>query len=179
MKILKRVLILLAILIAIPLIAALFIKKEFSVVEAVVVNKPKQEVFNYIKSLKNQEQFSKWASMDPDMKRGYRGVDGQVGSVATWDSQMDDVGAGEQEVTGIKNGERIDFELRFFRPFESTETGYMTTESVGPNQTKVKWGFNGHMDYPMNLMIPLMGIEKSISDDLGIGLKNLKEIMNR
>lgn len=177
MKILKRILLLLAILIAIPLIAAIFIKKEYTVTKHVTVNKPNAEVFNYIKYLKNQAKFSKWASMDPNMKTSFRGTDGTVGFVSAWDSQQDDVGAGEQEIKRIVEGERIDFELRFFRPFESTEQAYMATEVAGPNQTKVTWSFDGHMDYPMNIMIPLMGIEKMIGDDLQTGLNNLKGIM--
>lgn len=179
MKILKRIIIGIAVLIAILLIAALFVKKDYSVEKEIVINKPKSRVFEYIKFLKNQDHFSKWATMDPYMKKTYRGTDGTIDFVAAWESEIKDVGAGEQEIKKITDGERIDFELRFIKPFESTETAYMTTESVGENQTKVTWGFKGDMNYPMNIMMVFMNIEKMIGDDLQTGLNNLKNVLEK
>jgi len=177
MKILKTILIAVGILIAVPLIVALFVKKDYEVEREITINKPKEEVFDYVKFLKNQDNYSKWATMDPEMKKTYRGTDGTVGFVSAWKSDNKDVGKGEQEIMKITEGKRIDFELRFFEPFESTEPAYMTTESVSENQTKVKRGFSGHMDYPMNIMMLFMDFEKMIGDDLDTGLKNLKSVL--
>ena len=112
--------------------------------------------------------------MDPTMKKTYRGTDGTVGFVSAWESKVDSVGVGEQEIKKIKEGERIDFERRFIKPFEATEPAFMTTEPVSENQTKVIWGFSGHMNYPMNIMMLFMDFEKMIGDDLQTGLSNLK-----
>ena len=174
MKILKKVLLGLVIIIALPLILALFVKKDYAVQKEVLINKEKQEVFNYIKFLKNQDNYSKWNSIDPSMKKSYQGTDGTVGFVSHWESDNEEVGWGEQEIKKITEGERIDFELRFIKPFVATEPAFMTTESVGANQTKVTWGFSGHMNYPMNLMLLFMDMEKMIGDDLSTGLTKLK-----
>jgi len=179
MKIVKYILIALAVLIAIPLVVALFTKKQYAVVREITIDKPKQEVFDYIKYLKNQNNYSKWATMDPDMKKTYRGTDGTVGFVSAWESKKDDVGVGEQEIKKITEGERIDWELRFKVPFEATENAYMTTEAVTETQTLVKWGFDGHMAYPMNLMLLFMDFEKMIGGDLETGLKNLKGVLEK
>ncbi len=170
----KKILVTIIIIIAIPLVVAMFVKKEYSVEREIVINKPKQEVFDYVKYLKNQDNYSKWATMDPAMKKTYRGTDGTVGFVSAWESENEDVGTGEQEIIKITEGERIDFELRFIKPFEATEPAYMTTEKIAENQTKVKWGFRGHMNYPMNLMMLFMDFEKMIGDDLETGLRKLK-----
>ena len=174
MKIFKKILIVVGILIAIPLIIALFVKKDYRVDKEVVINKPKIEVFDYIKFLKNQDDYSKWNSIDPNMKKTYRGTDGTVDFVYRWESDNEEVGWGEQEIKNITEGERIDFELRFIKPFESTESIFMTTQDVAENQTKVKWGFSGHMDYPFNMYLLLMNFEEMIGDDLQIGLEKLK-----
>lgn len=174
MSLLKKILLVLVIILAIPLIAAIFIDKEYAVEREIVIEQPKNEVFEYVKYLKNQDNFSKWANMDPEMKKTYRGTDGEVGFVSAWESDNPDVGKGEQEIVDVTEGERIDYELRFYEPFESKEPAYMTTESVGPDKTKVTWGFNGHMDYPMNLMLVFMDFEEMIGNDLETGLKNLK-----
>lgn len=177
MKILKRILLILAILIALPLIVALFVNKNYAVEKEVTINKPKQEVFDYVKLLKNQDNFSKWASMDPGMKKTYTGTDGTVGFVSRWESENPDVGTGEQEIKNITEGERVDYELRFIKPFESTENAYMTTENVNDSTTLLKWGFDGKMNYPMNLMLLFMDFEKMIGGDFETGLNKLKTIL--
>lgn len=179
MKILKKILITILIIIAIPLIVALFTKKEYAVEREVIINKPKQEVFDYIKFLKNQDNYSVWATMDPNMKKEYRGTDGAVGFIASWDSQMKEVGKGEQEIMKISDAERLDFELRFKVPFEATDNAYMTTETIAENQTKVKWGFEGKMNYPMNFMLLFMDMEKMLGNDLETGLSNLKKVLEK
>jgi uncharacterized protein YndB with AHSA1/START domain len=177
MKIIKGVFIAIGFIIAALLIIGLFVKKEYQMERDVVINKPRQEVFDYLKYLKNQDNFSKWASMDPDMRTSYRGTDGKVGFVSAWESDDKNVGKGEQEITGIIDGERIDYELRFIEPFESTSQAYMITEDVSDFQTRVRWGFTGRMNYPMNLMLLFMDFEKMIGDDFDHGLENLKAIL--
>lgn len=179
MKVLKKILLVIVVLVAIVLIMAAFTKKHYAVEKEIVINKPKQEVFDYVKHLKNQDSYSKWAMMDPAMKKTYTGTDGTVGFVSAWDSDKKDVGKGEQEIKKIAEGERVDFELRFIKPFEATEHAYMLTEAVSPSETKVKWGFDGHMAYPMNLMLLWMDFEKMIGDDLQTGLTNLKSNLEK
>jgi hypothetical protein len=53
----------------------------------------------------------------------------------------------------------------------------MITEAISPNQTKVKWGFDGKMPYPMNLMLPIMNMEEMLGKDLQDGLNNLKAVL--
>ncbi|RZK04151.1 MAG: hypothetical protein EOO46_17310 [Flavobacterium sp.] len=102
MKILKRILFVVLAIIGLVLITALFVKKEMHAEREVVINKSKSDVFAYVKYLKNQNDFSKWASMDPAMKKDFKGTDGTVGFVSAWESDKDDVGKGEQEIKGIK-----------------------------------------------------------------------------
>ena len=178
MKILKIVIFSLLGIVALVLIAALLAKKEYVVERETTINKPKTEVFEYVKFLKNQGNYSKWSTMDPAMKKEYRGADGTVGFVSAWDSEKKEVGKGEQEITKIAEGERVDFELRFMEPFESTDYAYMTTEAINDSVTTVKWGFNGKMPYPMNLMLLFMDMEGMLGGDLEQGLANLKRILD-
>ena len=172
---LKKFSIAVLIIIALPFIIALFLQKDYSVVTKITIDKPVTEVFAYVKQLKNQDNFSVWAQMDPDMVKSYRGTDGTVGFVSRWESQLEEVGVGEQEIMRIDEGKRIDFELRFFSPFEATDPAFMTTDAIGKNQTLVQWGFDGHLDYPMNLMFLFIDFETMIGNDLNQGLKQLKQ----
>lgn len=177
MKILKKVLIALGILIAIPLLVALFMSKDYALEREVTINKPKQVVFDYVKYLKNQNNYSTWNRMDPDMKQSYRGTDGAPGFVSAWESKM--VGDGEQEIKKITEGERVDTELRFKGMFAAISPAYMTTEAVSDSVTKVKWGMEGHMAYPMNFMQVFMSMEDMIGTEYEKSLLTLKGILEK
>ncbi|NNE98892.1 MAG: SRPBCC family protein [Pyrinomonadaceae bacterium] len=150
---------------------------EFAVEREVVIDKPKAEVFEYVKSLKNQQNWTVWAKKDPKSKYTYTGDDGEVGSIVAWDSEHPEVGAGEQEIKKIVDGERIDVELRFKRPFESTSAAHTITEAVGDDKTKVKWGFSGSMPRPMNVMLLITDLEGTAGKEFEEGLGNLKTLL--
>ena len=178
MKIFKKILIVIAVIIAIPLIIALFIKGDYAVERQIIINKPKQQVFDYIKFIKNQDNYSVWARKDLNMKKEYAGTDGTVGFISAWDGNKD-VGKGEQEITNIVDGQRIDVKLRFKVPMEATDDAYMTTVASGENQTIVKWGFTGKIPYPMNIMILFFDMDKEVGKDLQGGLDQLKVVLEK
>lgn len=173
----KKVLFFILGLIALLLLVAAFSKKDYAVTREIVINKSNADVFNYIKYLKNQDNFSKWATMDPAMKKSYRGEDGKPGFVSAWESENENVGTGEQEIINITEGSRVDYELRFIKPFEAKDHAYLMTEAAGDKETKVVWGFDGHMNFPMNLMLLFMDFDKMLGGDLQQGLDKLKIIM--
>ncbi|WP_116789368.1 SRPBCC family protein [Flavobacterium psychrotrophum] len=160
--------------IALPLVIALFIPKEYNLERIAIINAPKHKVFDYIKYVRNQEQYSKWAMADPDQKITTTGTDGTVGFINAWDSAKK-AGAGEQEITGLIDGERITTELRFTRPFKNTGHSYMATETHNQSSTKVTWGLSGKMPYPLNLMTALL--KGGLAKDIDLSLNNLKQIL--
>jgi hypothetical protein len=176
MRIVKGILLVILIIIAIPLIIALFIRKEYTVQREIVIHKPKQEVFAYITHLKNQDNYNKWVMRDPKMKKEFKGTDGTVGFVYAWNSDSD-AGEGEQEIKQIKEREMVDVEVRFVRPFESVAKTPMMTEAVSENETKVKWEMQGRSPYPLNFMNLFM--DKMLGKDLEVSLSSLKNILEK
>ena len=172
----KKALYILLGIIAIFILAASLMPKEYAVEREIIIDKPKAQVFAYLKPLKNQDNWSVWMAKDPNVKKTFKGTDETVGFTSRWDGN-EEVGSGEQEIKKIIEGERIDTELRFIKPFESINDAYMITETVGPEQTRVKWGFTGAMPIPMNVFLPFMGMEDSVGKDFSDGLKNLKKIL--
>ena len=174
MKILKALLFIVLGLIAAGLLTALFVKKDYKVEKEVVINKPRQEVFDYIKYLKNQGTYSYWATLDTNMQMTYTGTDATPGFIAAWKGNKD-AGEGEQEIVKIEDGKQVDYALRFKEPWESKLSSYMITEDAGNGSTRVKWAMYGHSAYPMNLMNLFM--DGMIGKDLQAGLGNLKKLM--
>ena len=177
----KKVLIVLAglvvLLIAIVAVGAFVIPTELKVEREIVINRPTPEVFNYAKMIRNQNEWGPWAKRDPNLKQEFRGTDGTVGFTSHWVSSNGELGEGEQEIKRIEENERVDVELRFKDPMESTNAGYLITEPVGENQTKVKWGFSGAMPRPFNLMSVVMNMDEMIGKDYDEGLANMKRIL--
>jgi hypothetical protein len=165
-------------IIATLLLAGLVIGKEIKATREIVIKKPVGEVFNYIKYLKNQQNYSKWATLDPNMKNEFRGTDGTVGFVNSWEGNKK-VGTGEQEITGIAEGKSLSTDLRFIKPFKSLAKAVMTTDAIDANSTKVTWGFESKMNYPMNVMKLFMNMENAIGKDFSTGLQNLKTVLEK
>lgn len=171
--------IIIAILILIPLIGAAFLSNDYVIEKEVTINKPNQEVFDYIKILKNQEQYNKWVMRDPNQKIELRGIDGTVGFIMAWDSQDKGAGKGEQEIMGMSEGKRIDYEIRFEKPFKNVAGSYFVTEPVSANQTKVRWAFTGSRPYGMKVMHFAFNLPKMLGKDLQASLRNLKAVLEK
>jgi len=175
-KVFSVVLIALLSLVALALLTAFFVPRTYEVERSIAINQPPEKVFNYVKLLKNQDQYSVWASMDPNMTKSFSGADGQVGFISAWDSENPDVGKGEQEITAIED-HRVEYELRFMEPFTSVSPAFMEVVDKGQNQSVVHWGISGRFSYPTNLFLLVMPMEEMIAQDFDTGLANLKKIM--
>ena len=177
MKIILTILAVVVGLVVLLLVVALFVKNEYEVRREITINRPKGRVYDYIKFLKNQDNYSKWVMADPGMKKTYAGVDGTVGFKYAWDSKDKNVGAGEQEIMKLAEGELVNIEVRFVRPFEGVGLATMTTTPVADDQTRVSWGMTGKSKYPMN--ITNLFIDGILGKDLESSLKNLKTILEK
>ncbi|TDS58104.1 hypothetical protein C8P70_11316 [Myroides indicus] len=171
MKTLKKIILILLIVLAIPLIIALFVPNESTSEGQVIINKPKQEVFDYIKYVKNQDNFGVWQLSDTEMKTTSKGTDGTVGFKYSWDSKK--LGKGAQVITKIVEGVRMESDM-FFYDFDDTPSkAHFTVEEQSPDKTLVKWGVSWTTPYPWNLMSLFYNMDK----DFEKGLEKLKEIL--
>jgi len=176
MKIIKIILIGIVSISALLLIIAIFLPKDYIVTQSVVINRPQEDVFNYVKMIDNQKYYSIWVMEDPNSLMTNKGVDGTVGYISAWDSQNKNVGKGEQEIMKISN-ERIDVDLRFVRPFKSEAKASTTCRAIDNNKTEVINEFYGHSGYPMNLMTVFM--KGFLGDAMQKNLTNLKGILEK
>lgn len=168
MKILKRILFVILGFVALILIVAAFAPKEFTGKSEILIDKPQQEVYDYIKFLKNQDQYGTWNKMDPEMKKSYEGTDGTVGFAYAWDSEKFMVGKGKQVITEL-NGTEMKSDL-FFADSNEAAKSVLSTEKKEENQTLVKWTVNGKSPYPWNIMNLFFNMDSQFEE----GLQNLK-----
>lgn len=176
MNIIVTILLVLAGIIALVSIIALFIKREHYVRREIIINAPRQKVFDYVRLLKNQDTFNKHAMAGADRQREYKGTDGTVGFIYSWKGDKN-AGEGEKEIKNIIEGQRVETEIRFVKPMAATASIIMETESLSDGQTKVSWTNAGTLKYPVNIMIPMM--EKMLPKEMDSSLSILKNILEK
>ncbi|MEP2278918.1 SRPBCC family protein [Maribacter sp.] len=172
------VLIILGVIVALVIILALIAPKSYQVSRSIELEQPPEQIWPHLKFLKKQQEWSPWARKDPDMELTFTGIDGEVGATSHWNGNKE-VGEGEQEITRIVEGERIEQDLRFLKPYKSQSDCYMNLESLVGNRSKVTWGFAGNNKFPMSIMMLFMSMDKMVGKDFEAGLENLKTNLNK
>lgn len=160
------------------LILGLIAPKRFEVNRSIIVNKQISEVFNYLKYIKNQNDWSPWKKKDPNMKQTFEGTDGKVGFISKWEGNKV-VGSGEQEIKRIVENESIETELRFFKPWKSQSVAYLRVVGLDNKQTNVTWGFSGNNKFPFSIFMLFMNMDKAVGKDFEEGLSNLKQHLEK
>ena len=143
----------------------------------VIINKPLPQVFDYLRYTMNQNNFSVWNMKDPGKKTAISGVDGTVGFIYSWDSKDKSVGAGSQEITGLKENESISYQLVFERPMKNVAQSGFYLRELSNQQTEVKWQFKGQTKFPMSLFKGLL--QNMLGKDMATSLINLKNLLDK
>ena len=177
MKTLKIIGIVVLAIIALPFIIAIFIPRTYTVSVSETINQPYQVVYDYVRILENQKDYSIWVMQDPTLNPEIIGTDGTVGAIQRWNSTMEEVGEGEQEIM-ILTPERMEVEIRFKRPFESKARAANIFMAISGNSTKITNEFYSDSNYPMNLPSYLFG-RKMMREAQTKNLQNLKNILEK
>ncbi len=175
MKILKKLLFVLLSLIIIALIAAALMPKQYSVAVTETINRPKAEVYDYLKIFANQKAYSEWIKPDPNLKLEITGTDGTVGSKSSWKSDNSDVGEGSQTITAMTDNQ-IDIDLEFIAPMAGKGKVINKFESKDSTTTILSVETTFDAPFPTNLPSILIGkpmIEKTEKQIMA----NLKQIL--
>lgn len=163
----------------IPIIAAAAMSEDFEIVADTSINRSHSEVFDYVKYLNNANHYNKWMMQDPDHRRELIGTDGTPGFIYKWDSDNKNVGQGEQEILHIMGKERIDYEIRFIRPFNNIARSSMVLTSAGDGTTNVSWSFGGKRGFGMRIFHFLFNLKNVLRRDLQTSLGHLKNVLEK
>lgn len=173
LKILGVIILLIA---AYAVIAILFFSNNYHFEKSIVINAPKEKVWQNIGSMKAFNQWNPWMRLDKNMKITYTGNSGEVGDKYCWDSTNDDAGAGCQEIKELVVNQKQKTEMIFKKPFEGQATSDIILSSEG-NSTKVSWSMDTEQHAMMKIMRPVMDYQMGKS--YGEGLDNLKKLSEK
>ena len=174
-KFLKIVGVILAIFIAYCAIAMLVVDSKCHNEKSIVINAPKEKVWQNVNSMKAFNTWNPWMKYDPKLVVTYKGANGEVGDGYHWKGN-DDVGEGEQEITAIVPNEKISTKMHFIQPMDDTATSDLLVAAEGSG-TKVTWTIDYEIETLFKPMKPMMTwqMNKSFSE----GLEKLKSLSEK
>ncbi|WP_228414823.1 SRPBCC family protein [Chryseobacterium sp. G0201] len=174
--ILKIIGVIILLIIGYAVIAMLAFGKNYHYEKSMVINAPKEKVWQQISSMKSFNEWNPWMKLDKSMKVTYTGNSGEVGDKYCWDSKNDNAGAGCQEIKGLVLNEKQKTEMMFIKPFEGQATSEIVLSPEG-NATKVLWTMDTEQDPMMKIMRPMMDYQMGKSYEEG--LNNLKALVEK
>src|SRR5680860_12157 len=127
-------------------------KKGYDLSRTVVINKPKAEVYAYIRQLKKQPNWMPWYKKDKDLNIKFKEEDGKIGATSYWkDSRR--LGEVIQRIVKIKEGKVFESQLHFLKPYKFSALQYMAVKEVEPEKTKLVWGIRGVHKFPASVIM--------------------------
>lgn len=147
MRILKIILFIILGIVGIALIVAAFVPKKFHAEGKVTIDRPIQEVYDYVKMLGNQQYYSIWFEMGTDIKTEYSGTDGTVGAKMEWDSK--EVGDGKQIIRSLDDNKKVVIDL-YLMGDKPADYVY-NLDAKSENTTEVSITLDAESPYPLNI----------------------------
>ncbi|MBB6372480.1 SRPBCC family protein [Chryseobacterium shigense] len=156
------------------IIAMLAFSKDYHFEKSVVINAPKEKVWQHVGSLKEYNVWDPFSKADKDIVITYSGTGDKVGDSYHWKGN-DKVGEGEQSVTEIVPNEKLITKLHFIKPFEGDAKANLILTPEG-NGTKVTWSIDNELNTMMKIMKPMMDSNMNTMFEQGLGdLKKIAE----
>jgi len=174
---LKKVLVVVAVLVAVFLGVAAMQPSEFRVTRAAVIAAPASDVFTEVNDLHRWEAWSPYVKRDPAMQKTYTGAPAGVGAVYAWNGNSE-VGEGRATIVESRPNELVRVRLEFVRPFAATSTADFIFEPRD-EATAVTWSLAGKNNLVAKAMGLLIDVDAMIGTDFEAGLAAMKAVVEK
>jgi hypothetical protein len=151
-------------------------RKEFDISRTVVINRPKEEVFNFVRQLKKERQWMPWFLNDFEGILKYKGEDGKLDSLLYWKGHRKFY-EGTQKIVKLNQGKIIETRFLIVRPFRIVLLEYKGLKELDDQKTKLVWGVRGNLAFPLSVISLMHPVDKAYGKQLEEGLKNLKTVL--
>ncbi len=171
---LLTILAVLGVLLVAVLVLASFRPADFRIVRAASIQAAPAAVFGRINDLRQFQDWSPWAKLDPGMKLTFSGPAAGVGCSSAWEGNSK-VGAGRMTITESRPAERIRMNLEFLRPFRATNTTEFIFRAHGGG-TALEWSMTGRHNFVSKIFCLFMNMDRMVGRDFEQGLAQLKAL---
>jgi len=171
---LLKIIIVIAVLVAIVLVFAATKPKIFTVQRTINIKAPPDKIFELVNDFHNWSGWAPQDKEDPTMKRTYSGAVSGKGAVSEWVSSGS-AGKGRMTITESTPPRMISVEVDLVKPFEAHNINEFTLEPAG-DSTKVTWAMHGTNLYIMKLISVFKNMDSVAGKHFERGLDNLKTV---
>ena len=169
---LKKILLGVAVVIALLVAFIASRPNEFTVTRSAMVNAPADVVYAQLSDFHSFDKWSPWSALDPNLKPTFEGTPGAVGHGYAWDGN-DEVGAGKMTLTEVAPNDHVTIALEFIRPFPSRAEIRWEMKPEGQGQ-KVSWVMKGPHTFMSKAMCLVKDMDAMIGPDFEKGLASMK-----
>lgn len=174
---LKKIILILAVLIIVPVVGVLLYATtrpdSFRVERTAEIKAPPEKIAAILADLRRNTEWSPWEKLDPAMKRTYGGAASGVGATYEWAGNRD-VGKGRIEVIEASPS-KVAMKLDFVEPIEGHNIADFTLVPNG-GVTRVTWALRGPMPYISKVITIFFDMDAMIGQAFETGLANLKTV---
>jgi hypothetical protein len=174
---LKKILIGLAVLVALFVVVVAMQRSDFRVERSATITAPPAEVFAQVNDLHKWDAWSPWAKLDPDAKIGFEGPESGQGAAMNW-AGNDKVGEGKMTIVESRPDDAVKLKVDFVKPFEGTSNSEFGFKPEA-NKTEVTWAMSAHHNFLEKAMCLVMNGKKMIGDDMEKGLAQMKSVVEQ
>lgn len=175
MKLLKKILLVLAVVIILFLIVVALQPADFRVERSASIAATPQALFDQVNDHKKFQKWNPWDKMDPSSKTIFSGADSGVGAVASWVGEK--VGEGSATITESKPGEIVRQRMDWKKPMEGVSTVDFTFKSEG-EKTTVTWAMYGKNGFVGKAFSLFMNCDSMCGPEFEKGLADLAKIVS-
>ena len=150
---------------------------DYRLTRTATIAAPAAMIFPHVNDLKQWEDWSPWAKLDPNAKITFEGPRAGVGASFRWDGN-DKVGAGTMTITESKPNERVATRTDFVRPFAGRSNADFIFSQTG-DQTNVIWTMTGRHNFIGKAVCLVYNMEQMVGPDFEKGLLQLKQVAER
>lgn len=171
-----KILIGVALLIAVVLILAATRPDTFSVERSASIKAAPEKIFPLINDF---HQWDAWTpyNKDREMKKSYSGAASGVGASSAWEGNRE-VGQGSITISESVPPTKIVMDLQMVKPFNCRNRVEFTLTPTA-DATTVRWAMSGASNYFSKLMGLFINMDKMVGKDFETGLAGLKSLAEK
>jgi uncharacterized protein YndB with AHSA1/START domain len=172
---LKKILIVLALIVAAFAVVVALQPSSFRVERSAVMLAPPPAVFAQVNDFHHWDAWSPWAKLDPAARTSFEGPEAGTGAVFRWAGNHE-VGEGSMTITESVPSERIRIRLDFLEPLEGTSDVEFTFKPEGEG-TRVTWSMAGENNFVSKAICMFMDMDEMVGGMYEKGLANLGSVV--
>lgn len=174
MKIVKIIIIALAVIFGLLIVVGLFLPTTMTIEKSIVIDTPANVPYSQVTNLRNMQKWDPWSDQDSNMVTTYEGPIIGADSKRIWTNKENNVAIGSMTIIKDVPFSLIMAELEFGDQGKSSAS--FQFDEITKNKTKVTWSFISDIDIPIfgGYIVAIMS--GAVEKEYDKGLQNLKKI---